>query len=241
MKIIAVIPARYYSTRFNCKLMQKLGDQSVIFTTYKNIKQTYLFDEVFVVTDSNIIYNEITKNGGKAKISIKKHETGSDRIAEVIENIECVLVLNIQGDQPFITKNHIQKLIQAFEYDSKIQVATLMKKIEKKEEIEDPNHVKVVFDKNFNALYFSRSIVPYPREKSFYTNYYEHIGVYAFKKDALLSFYKNKMLQNELSEKIECLRYLEYGMKIKMIETQYMNIEIDTEEDLIRANKLIKK
>lgn len=239
MKIIAFIPARYSATRFYAKLMKKLGEQSVILTTYKNTKKTRLFDEVFVVTDSKIIYNEITQNGGKAKISIKNHKTGSDRIAEAIENMKCDIVFNVQGDEPFIEKKSLEKLIQVFETDFNVDVVTLMRKLVNPEQIEDPNYVKVVIDKNFNALYFSRSVVPYSKEYS-QVNYYEHVGIYAFKRNVLLDFHKNKILQNESAEKIECLRYLEYGMKIKMIETQYMGIEINTEEDLIRANNSLK-
>lgn len=239
MKIIAVIPARYAAHRFHGKLMKKLGDQSVILTTYKTTKKTNLFHEVFVITDSEIIYNEIIYNGGKAKISKKKYQTGSDRIAEAIENIECDLIINVQGDEPFVSKDSLQKLIQVFENDVNIDVATLMQKVVFSKKIENPNCVKVVFDKNFNALYFSRSVIPYVVEKSLHPNYYKHIGIYAYKKKSLISFYKSKILQNENAEKIECLRYLEYGMKIKMIETHYTGIEIDTKEDLILANQLL--
>ncbi|MCB9201586.1 MAG: 3-deoxy-manno-octulosonate cytidylyltransferase [Flavobacteriales bacterium] len=241
LKIIAVIPARYAATRFPAKLMGMLGDKTVIRTTYENTLKTNLFDDVFVVTDSDIIHNDITRHGGKAIMSIKEHETGSDRIAEAIEKLDCDIVINVQGDEPFVQKEPLEKLISVFKEDSTIDVATLMQKLENWEQIQDPNYVKVLFDKDYNALYFSRSPIPYPREKEFNADYYEHIGVYAFKKDALLNFSKLPMLQNEKAEKIECIRYLEYGMKIKLIQTEYMGVEIDTEEDLIQANKLLSK
>ena len=240
MKVIAVIPARYAATRFPAKLMGVLGDKTVIRTTYENTKKTGLFNDVFVVTDSEIILNEIIENGGKALMSTKTHETGSDRIAEAIQDLDCDVVVNVQGDEPFVQKEPLQKLIQVFNEDVSVDVATLMQKLESEEQINDSNYVKVVFDRFYNALYFSRSPIPYSREINFKANYYEHIGVYAFKKDALLNFASLEMLPNEKAEKIECIRYLEYGMKIKMVPTTYMGIEIDTEEDLIKANDFLK-
>lgn len=241
MKIISVIPARYAATRFHGKLMKKIGDKSVILTTYENTKKTNLFDEVFVITDSRIIYDEIIKHGGKVKISKKNHETGSDRIAEVVKNMNCDLIINVQGDEPFVEKKSLKKIIKTLIKDSTIDVVSLMKKNTNLKQIKNSNYVKVVIDKNFNALYFSRSIIPFPRNKDLEITYYEHIGIYGFKKKSILDFYNKKMLQNELIEKIECLRYLEHGMKIKMLLTDYKSIEIDTEEDLIRANNLLKQ
>lgn len=239
MKKIAVIPARYAASRFPAKLMGMLGDKTVIRTTYENTVKTNLFDDVFVVTDSDIIHNEIIRNGGKAIMSKKNHETGSDRIAEAIENIDCDIVMNVQGDEPFVVKEPLEKLINVFVEDSSVSLATLMQELNNEEHIKDPNYVKVICDQNNFALYFSRSPIPYPRETEFKARYFEHIGVYAFKKEALLNFYKLPMLSNEKAEKIECIRYLEYGMKIKMIETDYMGVEIDTPEDLIKANEYL--
>ncbi|MGM5630338.1 3-deoxy-manno-octulosonate cytidylyltransferase [Apibacter raozihei] len=243
MKIIAVIPARYAASRFPAKLMGMLGEKTVIRSTYENAKETLLFDDVFVVTDSEIIHNEITRNGGKAIMSIKEHETGSDRIAEAVANIECDIIINIQGDEPFVKKEPLAQLIHAFHQDAKneIDVATLIRKMDDWALIEDPNYVKVIKDKDDYALYFSRSVIPYPREKNFIADYYEHVGVYAFRKDALVSFSKLPMLQNEKAEKIECIRYLEYGMKIKLIQTDFVGVEIDTPEDLEKANEILKK
>lgn len=240
MKKIAMIPARYAATRFPAKLMKVLGNKTVIRHTYDNTITTGLFDEVIVVTDSDIIYNEITSNGGKAKMSIKQHESGSDRIAEAVADMEVDIVVNVQGDEPFVQKEPLEQLLKVFN-DDKVQVASLMQVLKEEKFINDPNYVKVAVDKNMNALFFSRSVIPYPRDKSVRTNYYEHIGVYAFRKQALLNFTQWEMTPLEAAEKIECLRYLENGVPLKMIVTEYMGIEIDTPEDLERAAKLLNR
>ena len=239
MKKIAMIPARYAATRFPAKLMQMLGDKTVILHTYNNTVATNLFDEVMVVTDSEIIFNEITSHGGKAVMSIKEHESGSDRIAEAIANIVVDIVVNVQGDEPFVQKEPLEKLLQVFE-DENVQVASLMQVLHEEKMIADPNYVKVAVDKNFNALMFSRSPIPYHRNKNLTPVYYEHIGVYAFRKQALLNFTAWPITPLEASEKIECLRYLENGISLKMIVTEYMGVEIDTPEDLVRAASLLK-
>ncbi len=238
-KIGAFIPARYAATRFPAKLMQALGDKTVIRHTYDNTVATGLFDEVYVVTDSEIIFNEITSHGGKAIMSKKEHESGSDRIAEAIEHLAIDIVVNVQGDEPFVKKEPLEQLIAVFK-DDKVQVASLMQVLTNTDLIADPNYVKVAVDKNSNALFFSRSVIPYPRNTAIAITYYEHIGVYAFKKQALLDFTNWPMSPLEAAEKIECLRYLENGVAMKMVVTSYMGIEIDTPEDLIKAAKLLK-
>jgi len=237
-KIGAFIPARYAATRFPAKLMQMLGDKSVIRHTYDNTKATGLFDEVYVVTDSEIIFNEIVSNGGKAIISIKEHESGSDRIAEAIENLDIDIVVNVQGDEPFVKRAPLEKVLACFE-DTTVRVASLMQVLTNPASIEDPNYVKVAVDKNLNALFFSRSVIPYPRSTETAITYYEHVGVYAFKKQALIDFTNWPMSPLEAAEKIECLRYLENGVSIKMAVTHYMGVEIDTPEDLIKAAALL--
>ena len=241
MKVVALIPARYGATRFPGKLMSKLGAKSVILRTYEAVEKTGLFEEVCVVTDSDVIYKEITENGGKAMMSQKEHECGSDRIAEAAEQMEADIIVNVQGDEPFTKREPLEKLLAVFEGpDAKdIDLASLMQVLTKVNQIEDPNYVKVVVDQNDYALFFSRSPIPYPRNTGANPKYYEHIGVYAFRKQALLDFYHTPMTILEDTEKIECLRYLETGKKIKMVETEYMGIEIDTPEDLERANAFI--
>ena len=239
-KIIAVIPARYEASRFPGKLMQLLGEKTVITTTYQNVVETGLFDEVFVATDSEIIFNEIKNAGGKALMT-SQHETGSDRIAEAVQNIDCDIVVNVQGDEPFLKTEPLKQLISVFEADDKkeISLASLKIHLTEKQEIESPNNVKVITDKDGFALYFSRSVIPYPREEKG-VKYFKHIGVYAFRREALLNFAKLPMKPLEIAEKIECLRYLEYGMKIKMIETNFVGVGIDVPEDLEKAREILR-
>ena len=241
MKIIAVIPARYASTRFPAKLMQDLGSKTVILTTYLAAVETNLFDDVFVVTDSDLIFDEIISHGGKAIMSSKEHESGSDRIAEAIENIDVDIVVNVQGDEPFINKEPLEKLMAVFknDIDKKVDLASLMRHITEKSEIENPNNVKVIVDQEGFALYFSRSVIPFPREQNVDVKYMQHIGIYAFRKQALLDFYRLPMLSLEASEKLEQLRYLEYGKRIKMVETNHIGIGIDTIKDLEKARKML--
>ena len=240
-KIIAVIPARYQASRFPAKLMQMLGDKTVIITTYQNVVETGLFDEVFVATDSEIIFDEIIKNGGKAVIT-GQHETGSDRIAEAVKDIDCDIVVNVQGDEPFLKTEPLRQLIEVFDNDGneEVSLASLKIKLTEQEEVESPNNVKVITDKEGFALYFSRSVIPYPRNKEG-VEYFKHIGVYAFRKNALLKFAQLEMKPLEIAEKIECLRYLEYGMKIKMIETDFVGMGIDVPEDLEKARLILEK
>lgn len=238
MKIGAFIPARYAATRFPAKLMQTLGDKTVIRHTYDNTVATGLFDAVYVVTDSEIIFNEITQYGGNAIMSKRSHESGSDRIAEAVQDLDIDIVVNVQGDEPFVKREPLEKVIAVFS-DAKVQVASLMQVLTDSALIQDPNYVKVAVDKNNNALFFSRSVIPYPRSTESPITYYEHIGVYAFQKQALLNFTNWPMSPLEAAEKIECLRYLENGVSIKMVVTEYMGVEIDTPADLIKAAKLL--
>lgn len=241
MKIIAVIPARYASTRFPAKLLQDLGGKTVILRTYEAAVGTQLFDDVFVVTDSDLIFDEIISNGGKAIMSIREHESGSDRIAEAVANLDVEIVVNVQGDEPFIDKEPLMKLIEIFRKDvsGEVDLASLMREIKDEEVINNPNNVKVVTDQNGFALYFSRSVIPYPREKDVGVRYMQHIGIYAFRKQALLDFYSLPMKSLEASEKLEQLRYLEFGKRIKMIETTHVGIGIDTPEDLEKARRML--
>ncbi|MFY7899163.1 MAG: 3-deoxy-manno-octulosonate cytidylyltransferase [Chitinophagaceae bacterium] len=240
MKIVAMIPARYAATRFPAKLMQQLGTKTVIRHTHDNTFATGLFDDVFVVTDSEIIYDEITNNGGKAVMSKSVHESGSDRIAEAALAMDVDVIVNVQGDEPFVKREPLEKLLQVFEDENaNVQVASLMQILTDEQSINDPNYVKVAVDRNMNALMFSRSPIPYHRDKNIPATYYEHIGVYAFRKNALLQFTNWSMTPLESLEKIECLRYLENGVPLRMVVTEYMGVEIDTPEDLLKAVKYL--
>ena len=242
MKTIAMIPARYAASRFPAKLMQNLAGKTVILRTYEATIATKLFSEVYVVTDSDIIYDEIISHGGKAIMSKKEHESGSDRIAEAVANVDCDIVVNVQGDEPFTERESLEKVLEVFkgDADKNIDLASLMVEIKDWEEINNPNSVKVIVDQNDFALYFSRSPIPFPRDKSVDSKYFKHKGIYAFRKQALLDFTVLPMQFLEATEKIECIRYLEYGKRIKMVETNVQGIEIDTPEDLERAKKLWK-
>jgi 3-deoxy-manno-octulosonate cytidylyltransferase (CMP-KDO synthetase) len=238
MKKVALIPARYDATRFPGKLLEMLGDKTVIRQTYNATIATDLFDEVIVVTDSDVIYNEIISHGGKAMMSKEDHESGSDRIAEAAKEMDVDIIVNVQGDTPFIKKEPLQKLLQQFD-DPLVQVASMMQILKDEREINDPNFVKIAVDKNMNSLFFSRSVIPYPRDKVVSVTYYEHIGVYAFRKQALLDFTNWPVTPLEAAEKIECLRYLENGIPLRMVVVDYIGIEIDTPEDLEKAAKLL--
>lgn len=234
-----MIPARYEASRFPGKLMQMLGDKTVIRRVYEAAKNTNLFDDVIVVTDSDIIEKEIRSVGGFVIRSKKQHESGSDRIAEAAVDLDVDIILNVQGDTPFIKKEPLEKLLNLFS-DETVRVASLMQIISDEKVISDPNRVKVVVDKKNNSLLFSRSIIPYPRNENASVNYYEHIGVYAFRKQALLDFTSWPVTPLEDAEKIECLRYLENGIPLRMALTNYIGVSIDTPEDLEKAKTLIK-
>ncbi|MCH4823300.1 3-deoxy-manno-octulosonate cytidylyltransferase [Gramella lutea] len=239
-KIIAMIPARYDASRFPGKLMKDLNGKTVITRTYEAAVNTGLFNDVYVVTDSEIIFDEIVNEGGQVLRSQKEHECGSDRIAEAVEHMDVDIVVNVQGDEPFIDKNSLAKLLEVFDQEGaeEIDLASLKTPLLESDEITNPNSVKVITGKEGFALYFSRFPIPYPRDTNAEVTYYKHIGIYAFRKSALMDFYRLPMLPLEAAEKIECIRYLEYGKKIKMVETSVKSIGIDTPEDLEKARKI---
>lgn len=242
MKTIAMIPARYSASRFPGKLMKDLGGKPVILRTYEAALHTNLFDDVYIVTDSDVIFKTIENAGGKAIMSKKEHECGSDRIAEAVENIDADIVINVQGDEPFIDAVSLTKLIDVFKKDDtkEIDLASLKVQITNKEDIENPNNVKVITDINNLAIYFSRSVIPFHRDKDIKVKYFKHKGVYAFRKQALIDFYNTPMTPLEAAEKIEAIRYQEIGKKIKMVETDVEAVGIDTPEDLEKAKQFLK-
>lgn len=223
--------------------MQDLHGKTVIRRTYEAAVDTGLFDKVYVVTDSDQIFEEITAFKGNVIRSTKEHECGSDRIAEAVEDMDVDIVVNVQGDEPMIDTRSLEKVLEVFygEDAEKIDLASLKTPLQEEEEIKNPNIVKVITDKDNFALYFSRSPIPYPREPKAGITYFRHIGIYAFRKQALMDFYRLPMLGLEATEKIECLRYLEYGKNIKMVETTVNGVGIDTPEDLEVARRLFKQ
>jgi 3-deoxy-manno-octulosonate cytidylyltransferase (CMP-KDO synthetase) len=237
MSTIAMIPARFAASRFPGKLMKDLAGKPVILRTYEAAVKTGLFDDVYVVTDSEIIFKTISDSGGLALMSKAEHSCGSDRIAEAVEDMDVDIIVNVQGDEPFTDRESLTGVLAVFENDpgKEIDLASLMTRIADWEEIRNPNTVKVIVDHGNFALYFSRSPIPFPRSEVPSTRYYKHKGIYAFRKRALMDFRRLPMLPLEAAEKIEAIRYLEYGKKIKMVETKITGIEIDTPEDLERA------
>ena len=232
-----MIPARYQASRFPGKLMKDLAGKPVILRTYEAAVQTELFDKVYVVTDSDIIYKTIEEAGGKVMKSQKEHECGSDRLAEASAELDVDIIINVQGDEPFIDTESLERLIKVFHQDvhQSIDVASPMVKITNDEDIQNPNNVKVITNLQNNALYFSRSPIPFRRDEGAEVIHFKHVGVYAFRKKALLDFYNSPMTPLESAEKIEAIRYLEMGKTIKMVEIDKPVIGIDTEEDLKKA------
>lgn len=234
-----MIPARYGATRFPAKLMQDLCGKPVIVHTYERVVDTRLFDEVYVVTDDDRIEKVIREVGGKVIRSKKEHNSGSDRLAEASRDLDVDIIVNVQGDEPFTDKENLQKVIDIFAKDltKSIAVASLMERITDPDDIANPNNVKVVVNKFGEALYFSRNIIPFPRDPNTKVSYYKHIGIYAYRKEALQQFTELPPSLLEETEKLEQLRYLENGFKIRLALTDIPTIGIDTPEDLERARK----
>ena len=234
-----MIPARYGATRFPAKLMQDLCGKPVIVHTYERVADTRLFDEVYVVTDDDRIEEAIREVGGKVIRSKKEHNSGSDRLAEASRDLDVDIIVNVQGDEPFTDKENLQKVIDIFAKDltKSIAVASLMERITDPDDIANPNNVKVVVNKFGEALYFSRNIIPFPRDPNTKVSYYKHIGIYAYRKEALQQFTELPPSLLEETEKLEQLRYLENGFKIRLALTNIPTIGIDTPEDLERARK----
>lgn len=234
-----MIPARYGATRFPAKLMQDLCGKPVIVHTYERVADTRLFDEVYVVTDDDRIEKAIREVGGKVIRSKKEHNSGSDRLAEASRDLDVDIIVNVQGDEPFTDKENLQKVIDIFVKDltKSIAVASLMERITDPDDIANPNNVKVVVNKFGEALYFSRNIIPFPRDPNTKVSYYKHIGIYAYRKEALQQFTELPPSLLEETEKLEQLRYLENGFKIRLALTDIPTIGIDTPEDLERARK----
>ncbi|WP_031425667.1 3-deoxy-manno-octulosonate cytidylyltransferase [Flavimarina sp. Hel_I_48] len=240
LKTIAMIPARYEASRFPGKLMQDLCGKPVIVRTYEAAVATGLFEEVYIVTDSDKIEKVIQEHGGKAIRSLKEHECGSDRIAEAVAPMDIDIVVNVQGDEPFTNAADMARVLEVYKGDDAhmIDLASIMTPMSRLEEINNPNNVKVIVDQNDFALYFSRAAIPYPRDMEAGVTYYKHKGIYAFRKQAIMDFAQLPMRPLEASEKIECIRYLEYGRSIKMVRSETPALGIDTVADLEEARKI---
>lgn len=242
IKIAALIPARLESTRFPGKLLKKLGDKSIILHVHDNMVATGLFDHVAVVCNHKDIYHDVTNGGGTAYMSQKEHENGTSRITEIALELDYPIVFNVQGDEPFVDEKILEKLIQIFKYDvdKKVDIVSPMTALTDEHDIENPNNVKVVTDTDRYAMYFSRSPIPYHRNQSAPRICFKHIGIYGYRKEVLAKIEALPYSNLEDQELIECLRYLEHGMRIKMAETQAQGVSIDTQEDFERAVEFYK-
>jgi 3-deoxy-manno-octulosonate cytidylyltransferase (CMP-KDO synthetase) len=239
-KVIAIIPARMESVRLPNKPLLLLEGKSIISHVHDRVSESGLFTETIVATDSSDIANCIIRSGGKAVMTPATCKSGTDRVMVVANEIDCDVVVNVQGDEPFITKEALAALKQAFTDDQTV-VASLMHRVVSQQELENPNVVKVVVDFDSYALYFSRSTIPYNRDNTDHLVYHKHIGVYGFRREHLLMFSKLRPGILENLEKLEQLRWLENGHKIKMIETTYDGFGIDTKEDYEKAKQLLKR
>ena len=236
-----MIPARYDSKRLPGKLMMDLGGIPIILSTLNNTIKTNLFEKVYVVTDSKVIYDFLKPLHNDILFSKKEHFSGSDRIAEFAKDLEVDVIVNVQGDEPLVDEKSLNKLINIFlnDSDKEVDLCSLMEEIDDEKTLNDPNSVKVITDSNDFALYFSRNPIPYNRSKES-IKYYKHIGVYGFRKNALIEFYNSNPTRLEMIEQLEQLRYLEKGKKIKMVQTDFKTIGIDTMDDLLKARKLFE-
>jgi len=242
MRTIAMIPARLASTRLPEKLIRDLGGKPVIVRTYEAVVNSGLFDAVYVVTDSKKIETLLKAIGAEVRFSTTSHATGSDRLAEAAASIEADVIINVQGDEPFIDTDSLKRLIQIFATDHKgeVDLASLMTPLRDEKEIVNPNVVKVITDLKGRALYFSRAALPFRRDTEVAVTYFKHKGVYAFRKKALVEFANLPIGPLEKAESIEAIRFLEHQRVLQMVETPNDSIGIDTEEDLLQANAIFK-
>lgn len=232
--IIGIIPARYASTRLPGKPLVMISGKTMIQRVYEQALKSKLLDYVIAATDDTRIYNAVMDFGGNAEMTSRKHKSGTDRIGELAKRIKCDILVNIQGDEPFINPANIDKAVKPLLKDKKLNVSTLCIKIKNKNEVHDPNIVKVLFDNNHNAIYFSRNPIPYDRDKGGNVSYYKHIGLYVYRKNYLLKLIRLKQTKAEKAEKLEQLRILETSEKIRVVETNIDSLSIDTKADLYK-------
>ncbi len=241
MRTLCVIPARYASTRLPGKPLADICGRPMISRVYDRVKKAERLDDVVVATDDERIVEAVEKHGGKAIMTRKDHPTGTDRLAEVATRYaDAELIINVQGDEPLIAPSVIDGLVGAFDDDKELSMATVMTEITDEDEAKNPNNVKVVTDKNGYALYFSRSLLPYPRIAG-KAKVHKHIGIYAYRRDFLLKYAKLAPTPLEEAESLEQLRALENGYKIKVIETKEKFVGVDTAEDLAKVNEIYSK
>jgi 3-deoxy-manno-octulosonate cytidylyltransferase (CMP-KDO synthetase) len=239
LKIVALIPARYASTRLPGKVLADLDGRSMIEHVYRRASLSPLVSETIVVTDDLRIATRVADFGGKVRLS-KAHETGTDRLAEIAATIDCDVVVNVQGDEPLVDPGAISELVAPFKEDSGLQMTTLYRRIHDAGDLANPNIVKVVVDRGGYALYFSRAPIPYVRDpRGGWPPMYRHIGLYAYRRSALLVLASLEPTPLERAESLEQLRALEHGIRIKALETEYESFGVDTQEDLDQVRRLL--
>ncbi|MBD3379904.1 MAG: 3-deoxy-manno-octulosonate cytidylyltransferase [Candidatus Omnitrophica bacterium] len=235
MKIAAVIPARWHSTRLKGKILADINGKPMIRHVWERVRKAREIDEVVIAVDKERVLKAVEAFGAKAVFTSPEQPSGTDRIAEVANTVDADVYINIQGDEPLVHPMMVDDLARVFMYERNVHMATLIKRIHRTEEIEDPNTVKVVVDRKGFALYFSRAPIPYIREASgadLSGRYFKHIGLYSYTKDFLFTYTNLPKSILEGEEKLEQLRVLEHGYKIKTLETRYDTVGVDTQEDL---------
>jgi 3-deoxy-manno-octulosonate cytidylyltransferase (CMP-KDO synthetase) len=241
MKFIGVIPARYGSSRLEGKPLKDICGKPMIQYVYEAACRARLLDQVYVATDDRRIADAVENFGGRACMTSPDHNTGTDRVAEAAAGVEADIVVNIQGDEPLMEPAMLDEVVQPFMEDPELPMCTLCTPILEEENLNNPNVVKVVFDLKGNALYFSRSLIPYPRKKVNFQAY-EHLGIYAYRKDFLMTYVRLPQTRMEINESLEQLRVLESGYRLKVVKTaqQYNGLSVDTQEDLDKVRQIIQ-
>jgi 3-deoxy-manno-octulosonate cytidylyltransferase (CMP-KDO synthetase) len=241
MKFIGVIPARYGSSRLEGKPLKDICGKPMIQHVYEAARKARFLDQVYVATDDRRIADAVEKFGGRACMTSPDHHTGTDRVAEAVAGVEADIVVNIQGDEPLMEPVMLDEVVQPFIADPELPMCTLCTPILEEENLNNPNVVKVVFDLKGNALYFSRSLIPYPRKKVNFQAY-EHLGIYAYRKDFLMTYVRLPQTRLEINESLEQLRVLESGYRLKVVVTaqKYHGLSVDTQEDLEKVRQIIQ-
>lgn len=240
MNIVGIIPARYGSTRLEGKPLKDICGKPMIQHVYEAAQAARHLDQVYVATDDQRIVDAVTGFGGNVRLTSADHKTGTDRIAEVAASLDVDIIVNLQGDEPLVNPAMIDEVIQPFMDETTLPMSTLCVPILEEDALHDPNVVKVVFDQRGNALYFSRSLIPYPRKRENFTAY-EHLGLYAYRKDFLMTYISLPQSRLEINESLEQLRVLEAGYRLKVVVSAhpYDGVSVDTQEDLERVRQIV--
>lgn len=239
LKVVAIIPARYKSTRFEGKPIAMLCKKPLIYWVYNQAVKARNVNEVFIATDDDRIKKAVEDFGGKVVMTSDKHHTGTDRVAEAVENVDADIIVNVQGDEPLVHPQMIEQASEPLFHNNGLELTTLMTKIDNPGDFVDATVVKTVIDKSNNVLYFSRAPIPYPKTRQNYT-VYKQIGLYAFRKGFIQAFAQMDQSPLELVEGVELLRAIENGYKVRGVETQHKAYSVDTISDLIEVGKIIQ-